>query len=79
MYLNTFLYQFGLDPDNFVNELAEPFVSDEGITIYNLRQRIDKRICLKCGCLNAEINNYYWTETNFTTNEGFPIIIRIKK
>lgn len=79
MYLNTFLYQFGLDPDNFENELVEPFNSDDGTIIYNLRQRIDKRICPECGCIQAEINNYYWTETNFTTNEGNPVIIRIKK
>ena len=79
MYLNTFLYQFGLDPDNFENELVEPFESDDGTIIYNLRQRIDNRICPKCGCINAEINNYYWTETNFTTNEGRPVLIRIKK
>lgn len=79
MYLNTFLYQFGLDPDNFINELVEPFESDDGTIIYNLRQRIDIRICPKCGCEEAEINNYSWTETSFTTNEGRPILIRIKK
>ena len=79
MYLNTFLYQFGLDPDNFINELVEPFESDNGTIIYNLRQRIDQRTCPECGCLDAEINNYSWTETNFTTNEGRPTIIRIKK
>ena len=32
---------FGLDPDNFVNELVEPFESDDGVIIYNLRQRTD--------------------------------------
>ena len=79
MYLNTFLFLFGLDPDNFVNEIVEPFESDNGTIIYNLRQRIDKRICPQCGCVDAEINNYSWTETNFTTNEGRPILIRIKK
>ena len=79
MYLNTFLFQFGLDPDNFINELVEPYSSDDKIIIYNLRQRTDKRTCPKCGCVNAEINNYYWTETNFTTNDGCPVIIRIKK
>ena len=79
MYLNTFLYQFGLDPDNFVNELVEPIESETETIIYNLRQRIDERTCPECGCLNTEINNYYWTETNFTTNEGRPILIRIKK
>lgn len=79
MYLNTFLFQFGLDPDNFVNEVIEPFESDNGTIIYNLRQRIDKRICPICGDIDAEINNYSWTETNFTTNEGRPILIRIRK
>lgn len=79
MYLNTFLYQFGLDPDNFFNEVVEPFKSDDGILIYNIRQRTDCRICPECGCLDAEINNYYWTETSFTINSGNPIIIRIKK
>lgn len=79
MYLNTFLYMFGLDPDNFINELVEPFESDNGTIIYNLRQRIDQRTCPECGCLDAEINNYSWTETNFTTNEGRPTLIRIKK
>lgn len=79
MYLNTFLYLFGLDPDNFINEVVEPFESDDGTTIYNLRQRTDQRICPECGCLDAEINNYSWTETNFTTNEGRPTLIRIKK
>jgi len=79
MYFNTFLFQFGLDPDNFINEVIEPFESDDGKIIYNLRQRIDIRICPRCGCVDAEINNYSWTETNFTTNEGRPILIRIKK
>jgi transposase len=79
MYLNTFLFQFGLDPDNFVNEVIEPFESDKGTIIYNLQQRTDVRICPICGCVDAEINNYSWTETNFTANEGRPIIIRIKK
>lgn len=79
MYLNTFLYHFGLSPDNFINELIEPSFSDGGKTIYNLRQRTDKRICPECGCSNSEINNYSWTETNFTTNDGNPVLIRIKK
>ena len=79
MYLNTFLYMFGLDPDNFVNELVEPFKSDDGTVIYNLRQRTDIRICPECGCLNAEINDYNYTETSFTTNDGKPTVIRIKK
>ena len=79
MYLNTFLYMFGLDPDNFVNELAEPFESDNKTIIYNLRQRTDIRICPKCGCLDSKINDYNWTETDFTTNEGTPVLIRIKK
>ena len=79
MYLNTFLYMFGLDPDNFVNELVEPFESDDGAIIYNLRQRTDIGICKACQVFDAEINNYSWTETNFTTNEGRPVILRIKK
>ena len=79
MYLNTFLYMFGLDPDNFVNEVVEPFKTDQGTIIYNLRQRNDQRMCPECGCIDAEINNYYWTETNFTTNDGNPVLIRIKK
>ena len=79
MYLNTFLYMFGLDPDNFVNELVEPFESDDGAIIYNLRQRTDIGICKTCQVFDAEINNYSWTETNFTTNEGRPVILRIKK
>ena len=79
MHFNTFLYMFGLDPDNFVNELVEPIESDAGVIVYILRQRIDKRLCPECGCNDAEINNYYFTETNFTTNEGKPILIRIKK
>ena len=79
MYLNTFLLMFGLDPDNFVNELVEPFESDDGVIIYNLRQRTDIGICKICQAFDAEINNYSWTETNFTTNEGRPVILRIKK
>lgn len=79
MYLNTFLYEFGLDPDNFINELVEPFQSDDGKLIYNLRQRTDQKTCLECGCLDVKINNYYYTETSFTTNNGKPTIIRIKK
>lgn len=58
MYLNTFLFQFGFDPDNFVNEVIEPFESDKGTIIYNLQQRTDVRICPICGCVDAEINNY---------------------
>ena len=79
MHFNTFLYTFGLDPDNFINELVEPIESENGTIIYNFRQRTDKRICPECGCNDAEINNYSWTETNFTTNEGKPVLIRIKK
>ena len=65
MYLNTFLYQFGLDPDNFVNEVIDPFKSDDGTIIYNLRQRTDVRICPECGCLHASINDYDYTETRY--------------
>ena len=79
MYLNTFLYMFGLDPDNFINELVEPFDSDNGTIIYNLRQRTDLRMCPECGCVDATINDYFWTETSFTTNEGKPVLIRIQK
>ena len=79
MYLNTFLVMFGLNPDDFINELVEPFTSDDGSTIYNLRQRIDKRICPECGCIDALIKDYYYTNTRFTTNDGLVIIIRIKR
>ena len=79
MYLNTFLIMFGLDPDNFVNELVEPFTSDAGETIYNLRQRTDIRICPYCNDNNVLINDYYYTNTRFTTNDGLTVIIRIKR
>lgn len=79
MYLNTFLLMFGLDPDNFVNEVVEPFISDQGVVIYNLRQRTDLRFCKKCQIGDAEVHSYAWTETSFTTNEGKPVLIRIKK
>ena len=59
MYLNTFLYMFGLDPDNFVNELVEPFESDDGTIIYNLRHRTDVGICKTYQVFDAEIINYY--------------------
>ena len=79
MYLNTFLLMFGLDPDNFVNELVEPMESDEGAIIYNLRQRTDNRKCPKCNRKESIIHNYFFTQTSFTSNDGKPIIIRIKK
>ena len=79
MYLNTFLIMFGLDPDNFINELVEPFTSDAGETIYNLRQRTDIRICPNCNDDNVLINDYYYTNTRFTTNDGLTVIIRIKR
>lgn len=79
MYLNTFLYLFGLDPDNFVNEVIEPIKTDDGIITYNLRQRIDIRTCPKCNKSDVIIKDYNWTETAFTTNGGKPIHIRIKK
>jgi hypothetical protein len=63
MYLNTFLLMFGLDPDNFVNEVVEPFISDQGVVIYNLRQRTDLRFCKKCQIGDAEVHSYAWTET----------------
>lgn len=79
MYLNTFLYLFGLDPDNFINEVVEPVETDDGKITYNLRQRIDQRMCPRCGKSNAIIKDYNWTETSLTTNGGKPTYIRIKK
>ena len=79
MYLNTFLIMFGLNPDDFINELVEPYKSDSGSIIYNLRQRTDKRICPECGCIDALIKDYYYTNTRFTTNDGLVVIIRIKR
>ena len=79
MYLNTFLLMFGLNPDDFVNEVIEPFQSDNGEFVYNLRQKTDVRNCPECGSVKGIINNYYYTETRFTTNDGIPIIVRIKK
>lgn len=79
MYLNTFLSMFGLDPDNFVNELVEPMESDDGTIIYNLRQRTDKRMCPNCHNSNVIIHNYFYTETRFTPNKGMQTLLRIKK
>ena len=79
MYLNTFLYNYGLDPENFINEIVNPIKTDDGKTLINIRQKTDKRVCPYCGCLNVYINNYYWSETNSTINEGLPTVIRIKK
>lgn len=79
MYLNTFLFMFGLDPDNFINEVVEPVESDDGMIVYNLRQRIDNKRCPNCNSHHAIIHNYFYTETRFTSNKGKPIVIRIKK
>lgn len=79
MYLNTFLYMFGLDPNDFVNEVVEPYESDTGVIIYNLRQKTDKAACPKCGCIDSVIHNYSWTETKLTLNLEKSTLIRIKK
>ena len=79
MYLNTFLITFGLNPDNFKNKLVEPIITEDKTFLYNLEQRTDIRICPECGCIEANINDYYYTETRSTSNEGLPTIIRIKK
>ena len=79
MYLNTFLITFGLNPDNFKNKLVEPIITEDKTFLYNLEQRTDIRICPECGCVEANINDYYYTETRSTNNEGLPTIIRIKK
>ena len=79
MYLNTFLYYFGLDPEDFINEISEPIRSDDGTIIYNLRQRTDIRICPECGCVEGIINDYFYTNTKFTSNSGLKTIIHIKK
>lgn len=79
MYLNTFLIRFGFDPNDFVNELAEPFKTDNNETVYNVRQKTDKIPCPSCGCLDCTVNDYYWVEANCTSNSGDPTIIRIKK
>ena len=79
MYLNTFLLFFGLDPDNFVNELVEPFRSDQGEIIYNLRQKVEKVACPYCGCIQCTINNYSWVDLRMTINAENRTIIIIKK
>lgn len=79
MYLNTFLITFGFEPNDFINELVEPFKTDAGITLYNIRQKTDRIPCPNCGCLGSYINDYYWIETRCTSNSGNPTIIRIKK
>lgn len=46
MYLNTFLIRFGFDTNDFVNELAEPFKTDNNETVYNVRQKQTKSLVL---------------------------------
>ena len=79
MNLNTYLLMFGLNPDDFTNQLTEPIEADGGLLLINLNQKIEKSFCPKCGCKDSKINDYYFTETRFTTNEGLPILIRIKR
>lgn len=74
-----FLYSFGLDPGDFVNEALEPLLSDDGTTIYNIRQEVNHQNCPECGCTKGiNIHSYYWTETKFTSNKGTPVVIRIR-
>ena len=68
MNFNTILLRFGLDPDDFINELIEPIKSGN-VFIYNIRQKTDFRHCPYCNHDDAYINDYDYVEINESDNE----------
>ena len=79
MNFNTFLYRFGFDPEDFVNEESEPIKTDNGF-IYEVRQRTDrKRECPHCRSNDCVIKDYYYTETNCSETDQIKDILRIKR
>ena len=78
MDFSTFLLRFGFDPNNFENNLSEPIQIFHGF-IHEARQRTDIRKCPFCGCNEAHIHGYYYTETRCNQNEHITDILRIKR
>lgn len=78
MNFNTILLRFGLDPDDFINELIEPIKSGN-VFIYNIRQKTDFRHCPYCNHDDAYINDYDYVEINSSETDQIKDILRIKK
>ena len=77
---NTFILMFGLNPDDYSNDDAEPIKTDKG-WIINLRQSTDasKRICPYCNSTHSQIKDYHVVEYSISDNPGERNYARIKK
>ena len=77
---NTFILMFGLNPDDYSSDIAEPIKTDQGWVI-NLKQSTDnsKRQCPICGSNHAQINDYNTIEYSVSSNIGEKNYARIKK
>lgn len=71
---------FGLNPDDYSNDDAEPIKTDKG-WIINLRQSTDvsKRICPYCESTHSQIKDYHIVEYSISINPGERNYVRIKK
>lgn len=78
MNFNTILYRFGLNPDNFINEDREPIRTEDGF-IYEIRQRVDIRICPECGSDKAHVHDHDIVEINCCQTDHIKDILRIIK
>ncbi|MCR5299396.1 MAG: ISL3 family transposase [Erysipelotrichaceae bacterium] len=79
MNFNTFLYRFGFDPEDFVNEESEPIRTENGF-IYEVRQRTDgRRECPYCQSSDCVIKDYYYTETNCSETDQIKDVLRIRR
>ena len=77
---NTFILMFGLNPDDYSSDEAEPIKTDKG-WIINLKQSTskDKRICPSCGSNHVQINDYNTIEYSVSSNMGERSYARIRK
>ena len=77
---STFILMFGLNPDDYSGEDAEPIKTDKG-WIINLKQSTakDKRICPNCQSTHVQIKDYHTIEYSISDNIGEHNYARIKK
>lgn len=78
MNFNTFLFRFGLNPENFKDTIVEPIKTEHGF-LYEIEQRTDLRTCPFCHNDNTYIKDYDYVEINSSETNHIKDILRIKK
>ena len=77
MHFNTFLFRFGLNPDDFEPFISDPIQSDTGF-IYYLDQDHSKIPCPFCKSDNIGIKGYYRKDINCSDSVHVTDTVKVK-